>query len=117
VLLNPKVGIAVFEVKDWDLTALQYDLRCRPGFDPVLYASSAGRWFRVRDNPVEKSQLYKEALLELYCPRLGIRLADNPGVAAVVTAGVIMTQATTANARHLFDPLSTTAALLLERHR
>lgn len=58
----------------------------------------------MRDNPVEKIQLYKGQILDLYCPRLGIQVAEAFGASAVITAGVIMTRATTKRARELLDP-------------
>ena len=36
VLLHPKVGIAVFEVKDWDLDAMDYWVEERQGKSPIL---------------------------------------------------------------------------------
>lgn len=36
VLLNPEVGIAVFEVKDWNLDALNYRFELRDKAPPAL---------------------------------------------------------------------------------
>lgn len=63
VLLHPKAGIAVFEVKDWNLDAVA-PRRAAESLDQVL--------------------LYKEEIYNLYCPRL----AKQFGFAAI-TAGVI----------------------------
>ena len=103
VLLNPNVGIAVFEVKDWDLDAMPYWVDQEEG--PVLRAqAAAGPPFTVKDNPVEKVVNYKSEILSLYCPRLGLRVEEFPGAVAVVTAGVIMMGTSTRRARELFAP-------------
>ncbi len=40
VLLNPNVGIAVFEVKDWNLKAMPYRVKDAEGSTPELWATS-----------------------------------------------------------------------------
>jgi hypothetical protein len=84
VLLNPLVGIAVFEVKDWDLDAIDY--RVEPGgmnAPRVLARRSPGQLFR-KESPFEKAHLYRIEICDLYCPSLN----HGAGLAAV-TAGVI----------------------------
>lgn len=106
VLLHPQVGIAVFEVKDWDLNRMEY---WTPPDDPLsLWARSPqGKDFRIsaKDHPLHKVLQYKQELLYLYCPRLGSMVVEQLGVHAVVTAGVIMPAMTTAQAQRLFQPL------------
>lgn len=85
VLLNPKVGIAVFEVKDWNLDAMHYWVEEAPGQTPVLWAQRDDRDFcHESDNPIPKIQRYKEEIFNLYCPRLKQRAGF-----ALITAGVI----------------------------
>ena len=61
VLLNPNAGIAVFEVKDWDLTALDYYVDYSGTGEPRLMArrKSGNAFSRQRDNPVNKIRLYQ----------------------------------------------------------
>src|SRR5258708_6564589 len=71
VLLNPDVGIAVFEVKDWNLSAMHYGIDKREGKPPLLWAEKDGKRFSLqKDNPVEKVHLYRNEIFDLYCPRL-----------------------------------------------
>lgn len=85
VLLNPNVGIAVFEVKDWDLDAMDYKVEERVGKAPVLLARKDGKKFSIQNqNPVEKIHRYREEIQELYCPRL-----DRKNSKALITAGII----------------------------
>lgn len=99
VLLNPNVGIAVFEVKDWDLDAVRYEMVPRGDRSPELVGIRDGKRFsHQRNNPVEKVIRYKKEITELYCPRLN----KNNGYAAI-TAGVIFPFADDARVFRLFE--------------
>jgi hypothetical protein len=83
VLLNPDVGIGVFEVKDWDLGACDWRIEDRGGRPTLVGKDSAGRPF-VKPSPFERLHAYRKEIAELYCPALNHRA----GLAAV-TAGLI----------------------------
>ena len=107
VLLNPNVGIAVFEVKDWDLDAMSYKNELSHLNDdktkrPILRATQDGRTFDVWPNPVLQLRRYKEEIHELYCPRL----AQQNGF-AVITAGLIFPFATLEKVTALMAPHQT----------
>jgi uncharacterized protein YjbI with pentapeptide repeats len=106
VLLNPNIGIAVFEVKDWNLNAMPYRVKQIDDETPQLWATSKdGIDFRVKDNPIEKIALYKENIANLYCPQIDILNTENTAnYYNLITAGVIMTSTTTQIARDLFKP-------------
>lgn len=101
VLMNPNVGIAVFEVKDWDLDAMHYYVtETRP---PELRGRRDGKSFALQgQNPVTKVNYYRDAIYKLYCPRL----RQNAGFAAI-TAGVIFPFADSGRVRELFSPFIT----------
>ena len=101
VLLNPNAGIAVFEVKDWDLNALEYFVDYAGAGEARLMArQTSGETFILRgDNPVNKIRLYKDELFNLYCPRLN----EKSGL-AVITAGVIFTRSPREQVQNLFAP-------------
>lgn len=100
VLLNPNVGIAVFEVKDWNLSAMQYYIR-EDRTPPELWATDRnGKPFsRQQENPITKVSNYKIEIYNLYCPRL----KQKAGFSAI-TAGTIFTCATTKAVTDLFRP-------------
>jgi hypothetical protein len=99
VLLNPNSGIAVFEIKDWDFTAMHYWIEERKDKAPILLASKDGKQFsRQNDNPVEKIYKYKQEIFDLYCPRLQQRFGF-----AVITAGIIFTKAPENAVKQLFQ--------------
>lgn len=68
VLLNPKIGIAVIEVKDWNLDAMRYYVKTHGSGRKELYAEKDGKEFAV-DNPFTRIKDYKDAIFEIYCPR------------------------------------------------
>ena len=84
VLLNPDVGIGVFEVKDWNLDAMRYFVRCRVDDHPELWAERDGKPFSIeRSNPIAAANRYKEDINDIYCPRL-----DGRHGLGAITAGV-----------------------------
>lgn len=99
VLLNPKVGIAVFEVKDWNLKAMKYTVNIREGKSPILRGEKDGKQFSLQSqNPIEKIYRYKKEIHELYCPRI-----DGKSGFAAITAGVIFPFATDESIKQLFS--------------
>lgn len=98
VLINPNSGIAVFEIKDWNLGAMQYWTEKREGEAPILLASKDGKQFSLQnDNPVEKIHRYKQEIFNLYCPRLQQKFGF-----AVITAGIIFPYAPENEVKRLF---------------
>lgn len=104
VLLHPRVGIAVFEIKDWNLNAMRYEVISNKDDHPKLWAThyKTGKSFSMeKDNPIRKAKIYKDEVINLYCPRLNACFAQ-----ALVTAGVIMTRASQAQVDDLFRPFT-----------
>lgn len=100
VLMNPRGGIAVFEVKDWDLGAMRYFTREDERGHAALWAAKDGQEFCIqKHNPVSKVNLYKKEIFDLYCPRL----QQGNGWAAI-TAGVIFPFARVDQVKALFSP-------------
>ncbi|RKF18836.1 DNA helicase [Alginatibacterium sediminis] len=99
VILNPKVGIGVFEVKDWNLNAMDYRIEEQRNRPPKLIGTKDGKSFSLQSqNPIEKVQQYKQEIFDLYCPRL----EQGSGFAAI-TAGVIFPFASEQQVRALFN--------------
>ena len=100
VLLHPRVGVAVFEVKDWNLAAMQYYAKVERGRTVLMARDRNGKHFsREGDNPINKILLYKRELFELYCPRLN----DQAGL-AVITAGLVFPVARCDDVERVFGP-------------
>jgi len=100
VLLHPRVGIAVFEVKDWNLNAMHYCVKQDGDRPPVLMAEKDGKSFSIEsENPIRKIHIYKNEIFNLYCPRL----KQGSGYAAI-TAGVIFPFAMQTQVINLLQP-------------
>lgn len=99
VLLHPQNGIAVFEVKDWNLDALHYF--CEWSNDKLrLMGNNGTRTFSLeKQNPVTKIDLYKKEIFDLYCPRLKERTGFGS-----ITAGIIFPFAEKKRIEDLFKP-------------
>ncbi|MGE7205455.1 NERD domain-containing protein [Sphingomonas sp. NPDC019816] len=69
VLLNPTVGIVVIEVKDWNFDAMHYFVKTRDNGHAELYARKGDEEFAI-PNPFSRIKEYKEAIFNIYCPRL-----------------------------------------------
>jgi hypothetical protein len=90
----------VFEVKDWNLDAMQYWTEERDGKAPKLCASDGNKSFSIQSqNPIEKVFRYKQEIHNLYCPRL-----DGKTGFATITAGVIFPFAKKEKINNLLTP-------------
>ncbi len=99
VLLHPRLGIAVFEIKDWNLQAMKYSVVQRNGKSPELWGEKDGKKFSLQhQNPIEKVYRYKQEIHDLYCPRIG---GGKLGF-AVTTTGVIFPFAADNAVKQLF---------------
>ena len=94
VLLNPHVGVAVFEIKDWDLSAMRYFVS-----GSHLCVKNGGRTFTV-ENPIDKIRLYEDEIFELYCPRMDVQAGR-----ALITAGLVFTKTPRHQVVTLLSPL------------
>ncbi len=102
VLINPNVGIAVYEVKHWDLDAIPY----RIVHNELWATNKLGIDFQSRDNPVDKIIHYRDQIINLYAPLIGQNCDErNKSYLAIVTAGVIFTRAKTERVQSLLKPL------------
>lgn len=100
VLLHPQCGIAVYEVKDWNLQSVDYFVQeGRAG--PKLMGRRDGKTFSLGSrDPVAAIDHYKREIYGLYAPSL----SAGEGYGAIV-AGVIFTNATTRDVENLLRPL------------
>ena len=96
VLLNPSVGVAVFEVKGWSTEA--YESRGQAHNVDLFKRGSSQKI----ENPIAQLRRYKNEIIELYCPRLNTT-AGRAGLQAV-TAGVIMTRSSDRQAQEFLAP-------------
>lgn len=100
VLINPNSGIAVFEVKDWDLSAMHYFYKLRDDGAPELFGRDGMREFSLKKNdPVPKIELYKGAIHNIFCPHL-----DQRSGFGLITGGIIFPFARSDTVKKLLQP-------------
>lgn len=102
VILHPKIGIGVFEVKNWDFSAMQYGIETKNNGKVHLYAINhqGEKISYVKKNPVDQLLLYRKEILDLYCPIL-----SRPKHSIVVSCGLVLPSATQENVETLFQPI------------
>jgi hypothetical protein len=101
VILNPSVGIGVFEVKDWNFDAMNYYIKKNQKNRLHLMAEKRGEVISfVKNNPVDQLLLYRREILDLYCPIL----SENSG-ALSVTCGLILPNANYSHFERLIKPI------------
>ncbi len=113
VLLHPGVGVAVFEVKDWDLGAMQYSSKKDLDGQYVLVAGDQnGRHvLREADNLINQILRYREEIFELYCPRLDDRAR------AVITTGLVFPCSSRQEVNRVFEPFREAYPQMLQYKR
>ncbi|HYD07470.1 MAG TPA: UvrD-helicase domain-containing protein [Reyranella sp.] len=94
VLLNPSIGLAILEIKDWSLEPSDYHWESGRNDGRRILARHEGRSFL---DPTRQLRHYKNEIFELYCPRL----QRNAGLAAV-SAGLVFPFAPDDRVRDLF---------------
>ena len=82
VLLNPKVGIGVFDIKDWDLVQDNYQ------YIDDRFCVVEDKGFFSKRNPLTDLRHYRYEICNLYCPRL-----DSKYGLQVVMSGLIFPNA------------------------
>lgn len=102
VILHPKIGIGVFEVKNWDFNAMQYGIETKQNGKAHLYAINhhGEKISYVKKNPVDQLLLYRKEILDLYCPILSRHKHS-----IVVSCGLVLPSATQENVETLFQPI------------
>jgi len=63
IIFNPKVGLMIFEVKDWDLDVYRIE-------DKNLLVCSSSNWYEV-GSPFDKVRFYRRLLADILFPLLG----------------------------------------------
>ena len=102
VILNPSVGIGVFEVKNWNLQAMNYSIqRDSYGITQLHAINSSGVQFQYFPNPVDQLLQYKKEIVNLYS--FGLNFQKHGSLA--VNVGLVLPSATKEEADELFLPI------------
>lgn len=99
VILNPTVGIGVFEVKNWNLKAMDYSLKEDNYEMTQLQAvNNSGVKFQYYPNPVDQLLRYKKEIVDLYS--FGLNFEKYGSLA--VNVGLVLPSANKEEAEELF---------------
>ena len=107
VFLHPELGIAVIEVKDWDLEAILYRVQVAGSRHTIVGCPPGGQSFvkSGRDDPFRRALQYRDEVANLYCPTL----AERQGIAAV-SACIVFPRATQSQLEEAFGEYHRTLA-------
>ena len=102
VILHPRVGIGVFEVKNWDFSAMEYGVETHRNGKVHLFAidHQGQKISYIKKNPVDQLLLYRKEIVDLYCPILSKR-----DYSVVVSCGLVLPSATIDDSIRLFHPI------------
>ncbi|MGP4734878.1 MULTISPECIES: nuclease-related domain-containing DEAD/DEAH box helicase [unclassified Psychrobacter] len=102
VILNPTVGIGVFEVKNWNLKSMKYLLKeDKYGMKQLQAINTSGIKFQYCPNPVDKLLQYKKEIINLYSFGLNFQKYGS----LVVNVGLVLPSSTKEEAEKLFLPI------------
>ena len=102
VILNPTVGIGVFEVKNWNLKAMKYFLQeDNYGMTQLQAINNSGVKFQYYLNPVDQLLQYKKEIINLYS--FGLNFQKYGSLA--VNVGLVLPSANREEAEELFSPI------------
>ena len=102
VILNPTVGIGVFEVKNWNLKAMKYFLQeDNYGMTQLQAINNSGVKFQYYPNPVDQLLQYKKEIINLYS--FGLNFQKYGSLA--VNVGLVLPSANREEAEELFSPI------------
>jgi hypothetical protein len=93
VIMNPKVGVMIYEVKDWNL-----EHYCRD--DGRICVEDGSGEYEVL-NPIDQVNHYRNNIIGLYMPQIGEEVDGDQQAFAVVRTGVYFHNANTEHAREL----------------
>jgi hypothetical protein len=95
VLFNPRVGIMIYEVKDWDLSSYHWK-------EEQLFVSDARGSYPVKD-PVKQVNYYRNKIIEQLVPMLGEEIDRNSQAIVVVRTGIYFHKMSGEAARSFFN--------------
>ena len=102
VILNPNIGIGVFEVKNWNFKAMNYLLQeDKYGMTQLQAINNSGIKFQYCPNPVDKLLQYKKEIINLYSFGLNFQKYGS----LVVNVGLVLPSSTKEEAEKLFLPI------------
>ncbi len=109
VILNPKIGLMIYEVKDWSPNLYfkkeveYFDKKSRQKKKGIRYfvRDSRGEW--PIPNPVAQVERYRENLINLYIPNIGEAVDRNTKTLSAFKVGIYFHKIKTTETKKLVD--------------
>jgi hypothetical protein len=106
VILNPEIGLMIFEVKDWQPGLYHFEdelIINRHGKQQTRrkYFVSVANGKQQIPGPVKQVERYRENLVNLYLPRVGEEIDQNPKKLVAFRIGLYFHKMTTGQAQEL----------------
>lgn len=90
IILNPNIGICIFEVKNWDFDKIKYQVYEEKNGKLHLQGTSKSQGtFKIHKNPVDQLLLYRKEMRQIYCPQI-----DTESGAKILFCGLVFPSAT-----------------------
>lgn len=99
IIFNPKVGVQIFEVKDWDLK--NYSFQKNTEKDLSFCVTDSRGTYQIR-SPKKQVEYYKKKLIGVLIPIIGEKIDENASNYGLVKTAVYFENATTQKVRELF---------------
>ncbi|MEQ8192552.1 MAG: UvrD-helicase domain-containing protein, partial [Candidatus Eremiobacterota bacterium] len=95
VILNPKVGVMIWEIKDWKLG-------CYRNNQGNISVINGNLDYKIQ-SPLSQVNHYRNNILNLYVPALGEKIDKQPGARGIFKTGIYFHNADTDYARKFFN--------------
>jgi hypothetical protein len=103
IIFNPRVGVQIFEVKDWDLR--HYSFENRKGNDSKIHkvfcVSDRNGTYQIK-SPIKQVEHYKEKICGQLIPRIGEDVDEKTKTYGLIKTAVYFHKTTTESAQTLF---------------
>jgi len=102
VIFHPKVGVQIFEVKDWNLDNYTYDRNDKGKWD--FYVTDSKGTYLIKP-PTKQVEYYKEKLIGQLVPQIGEEIDKDYRKYGLIKTSIYFHKSTTSQAQKLFENL------------
>lgn len=104
VILNPRVGVQIFEVKDWNLDNYSFEeTRGNGNKSYRAFCVSDGKGTYEIKSPIKQVEYYKEKIAGQLIPQIGESIDKNSQQYGLIKTAVYFHKSTTTKAQQLFN--------------
>ena len=105
IVFNPRVGVMIYEVKDWNLDLYYWK-------DGQLFGSDSNGSYSSKENPIKQVYHYKNKIIEQLVPGLGEEMEKNKSAYGLVKIGIYFHKASSKDAKRFLNNNSKYPAII-----